>query len=200
MTNIVYYRTGDEIVAVLIDFDSATYPPPNVSLTSDYHTGTAPFMAFELLGDSKHEYSLRHDLESCIHCIFWNGAGYLDVKKLSGKVQGKYLSDAATSSFRNWQVGSWEDMATAKVAFYVSTRSSKYIDLLRDVNVKYSDLCERFVNLLGAEYVQCKRRAKGSEDEDKDDYMSVPKGFRLTYTRCMKALRREEFCNEACCQ
>ena len=196
MTNIVHYRTGDEIVAVLIDFDLATYPPLNLDTTSDYRTGTASFMAYELMSDSKCEHAFQHDLESCIHCIFWNGAGYSDIKRSNGEVLKNY--PRVMSFFRDWRVGSWKKMGLAKNAFYTSMASAMFVNYLRKVNAEYSDICQRLTNLLGAEYYQCQER--GMERNDEVDYLSVPQGFRLTYNLSMKALKREESCNDSCCQ
>ena len=38
----MYYRGGEEIVAILIDFDLETYPPFDKGPINDRRTGTAP--------------------------------------------------------------------------------------------------------------------------------------------------------------
>ena len=196
MSNIVYYRTGDEIVAVLIDFDLATYPPLNLDTTSDYRTGTASFMAYELMSDSKCEHALQHDLESCIHCIFWNGARYSDIKRSNAGVPRNYPQ--AMSLFRDWRVGSWKEMGLAKHCFYTTMASVEYVEYLTSVNVEYADICVRLVDLVGAEYYQCTQRGKKTEHRNK--FLLIPQSFRLTYNLSMKALKREQPCNDSCCQ
>ena len=195
MFNIMYHREGEEVVAVLIDFDLATYPPFDKDPTSEHRTGTAPFMAFELLNDSKCEHTLQHDLESCMHCILWHGAGYSNFKKSNGEVLKDY--PRAMSFFRDWRVGSWKEMALAKLGFYTTTSATDFTNYLKKVDVKYADICKRLVQLLWSEYVECTLRRNESEDED--DNGLGPQGSRLTYARGMIAVRSKMTCNEACC-
>lgn len=73
--NIMFRRENDEVIGVLIDWDLAIplepYALPDPS--SKHRTGTAAFMALELLGNEgapiKHEY--RHDLESFGWILIW---------------------------------------------------------------------------------------------------------------------------------
>ena len=186
-------------MAVLIDFDLATYPPFDKGPISDRSTGTAPFMAYELLDDLKCEQTLQHDLESCIHCVFWNGAGYSDIKRSNAEVPRNY--PRAMTFFRDWRVGSRKEMGLAKHSFYTSSTSGDYIEYLTSINAKYADICDRLVSLLRAEYGEYTGFKKGRTC--KSDSLFGPRGPRLKYASfnwCMKAARREPSCNAACCQ
>ena len=132
----MYYQEGEEVVAVLFNFDLATYPPFDKDPTSDYRTGTAPFMAYELLIDSECEHSLQHDLESCIHCIPWNCTGYSDVKNSNREVLRKYSE--ATSWLQDWRVGSFKEMALAKFSFYTGTARTEYVKYLKGIDARYA--------------------------------------------------------------
>ena len=196
MSNIMYYREGEEVVAVLIDFDLATYPPFDKDPTSGHRTGTAPFMAYELLNDSKCEHALQYDLESCIHCIFWNGAGYSDYKRSNGEVLKNYPQ--AMSLFRDWRVGSWKKMGLAKHGFYTTPAVAHFTNYLKKVNARYSNICVQLVDLLGLEFYLCVQRAMKRDQENK--HLHVTRGFRLTYDRSMMAIGTNLSCNDACCQ
>ena len=66
----MYYRDGGCVVGVVNDWDRATAlsasAPPNTD-----RTGTIPFMALELLSNSKMVHLYRHDAESFIWLFLW---------------------------------------------------------------------------------------------------------------------------------
>lgn len=78
--NIAFYKSGDEYVVVILDFDLAMFIDRETGATSNHRTGTAPFMARELLyamdPDVNFTHDITHDLESTINLSVWRWSGY----------------------------------------------------------------------------------------------------------------------------
>ncbi|KAH8111406.1 hypothetical protein DFH11DRAFT_1880016 [Phellopilus nigrolimitatus] len=107
ISNIAFYRNDkNEIIAVLLDFDLASYSPFKQS--SNHRTGTAPFMAREVLNlnDKDFTRALHHDLESLFYIVVWYSVGYKGYKIPK---KGDILAD--------WRKGSWEKILVAKNHF-----------------------------------------------------------------------------------
>lgn len=73
VNNIMFTRRGKAVVGILNDWDLAASVIPKDKATSKHRTGTAAFMALDLLAnDGKpllHEY--HHDLESFVWILIW---------------------------------------------------------------------------------------------------------------------------------
>ncbi|TFY77355.1 hypothetical protein EWM64_g6659 [Hericium alpestre] len=78
--------------------------------TARHRTGTAPFMALELLLDNPPRHLYRHDLESFVYILIWC-AVHLD---LDGH------DDQVDPAVRQWSQGSWQQIYDHKRAFLVS--------------------------------------------------------------------------------
>jgi hypothetical protein len=69
------YKDGQQIEVIrliIIDFDLATrVDQGDQHLTSIHRTGTAPFMAIDLIDRPKHPHYLRHDFESVLYVAMW---------------------------------------------------------------------------------------------------------------------------------
>ncbi|KAH8104378.1 hypothetical protein DFH11DRAFT_1864779 [Phellopilus nigrolimitatus] len=107
ISNIAFYLSEkNEIVAVLLDFDLASYFPFKQS--SNHRTGTAPFMAREVLDLSNKEFTrgFHHELESAFYTVVWHGVGYKGYKIPK---KGDILAD--------WRKGSWKKILGAKRSF-----------------------------------------------------------------------------------
>ncbi|KAH8110012.1 hypothetical protein DFH11DRAFT_845208 [Phellopilus nigrolimitatus] len=107
ISNIAFYRNDkNEIIAVLLDFDLASYFP--LKQSSNHRTGTAPFMAREVLNlnDKDFTRALHHDLESLFYIVVWYSVGYKGYKIPK---KGDILAD--------WRKGSWEKILVAKNQF-----------------------------------------------------------------------------------
>ncbi|KAH8111371.1 hypothetical protein DFH11DRAFT_630305 [Phellopilus nigrolimitatus] len=108
--NIAYYiNDKNEIVAVLLDFDLASYFPFKQS--SNHRTGTAPFMAREVLNLDNKEFTrdFHHDLESVFYTVVWYGVGYYG-----------YTIPKKGDVLAKWRKGSWGDIMEAKEIFITS--------------------------------------------------------------------------------
>ena len=77
--NIVYYEKGEEVVGILIDFDLASYYGHEA--TTESRSGTAPFMAREVLNLPRpYVHGLHHDLESLLYVVLWFGLQFDEQK------------------------------------------------------------------------------------------------------------------------
>ncbi|KAM4067491.1 kinase [Hirsutella rhossiliensis] len=72
-----------------------------------HQTGTVQFMAVEVLRKTDHTY--RHDLESFFYVLLWMCARYSWSNGFGGGEKPPKESD-----LRNWQIGSFRDIAKAK--------------------------------------------------------------------------------------
>ena len=110
--NLMFERRGGRIVGILNDYDLAVVLNNDKSLpprSSNHRTGTAAFMAHELLDiDSMVEHSYRHDLESFFYVLFWTAVGYKGSRPPEGK--GKDL-------LYDWRKKDWFSISKSKLHF-----------------------------------------------------------------------------------
>ena len=106
MYNLMFQRENDAVVGILIDFDQAI-AVPHTPATSRHRTGTAPFMAIEMLRDANTIHELHHDLESFLYVLVWHSCGY----------RGKEKAGTAGDPLGGWRKGSNKDIAKSKGAF-----------------------------------------------------------------------------------
>ena len=72
--NVMLYRVRDEVNGVLLDFDNASPVDHNgdvITSGAQQRTGTAPFMAYDLLSTEHPPHLYRHDLESFLYFLVW---------------------------------------------------------------------------------------------------------------------------------
>jgi hypothetical protein len=189
-----------EVIAVLIDYDLATMPPFDKDSTSKHLTGTAPFMAYELLtldSNATYQHGLHHDLESCFYCMIWHGVGYKTNKKLT---KFRTVADPhGVDVLRDWQVGSWTIIAEKKLNFFVSADSSRNVlRQIRSANEAYYGVCVRIFRPL-------RNLLVGYNDWifSIDFKLPTPPPAKLTFSQLMEALALEGYhvapCTDSCC-
>ena len=146
MGNLAFYKSGDMSIVVLLDFDLATLAGSTEN-ASQRRTGTAPFMARDVLvavsPDVMYIHHLRHDLESIFFIIILYGLGYT----AAGLQKGK------TDWLLEWRIGSYEKIRDAKQSFIVDLKPG----LLEHIE---SDFLRGFARGLHKEY---RKRAKALE-------------------------------------
>ena len=95
----MYRRKGEEICGVLNDFDLATIKG-DPSPSSKQRTGTKPYMAIQLLRETKGDpvgHSYRHDLESLFYVILILTSCFEDGKEISDPPLQKWFSLDSTT-------------------------------------------------------------------------------------------------------
>ncbi|KAM4063417.1 kinase [Hirsutella rhossiliensis] len=98
-------KPGD-FKGMLIDLDLAKVRDSGPS-GARHQTGTMQFMAVEVLRKADHTY--RHDLESFFYVLLWMCARYSWSNGFGGEEKPPEESD-----LRNWEIGSFRDIAKAK--------------------------------------------------------------------------------------
>ncbi|KJZ69215.1 hypothetical protein HIM_11394 [Hirsutella minnesotensis 3608] len=99
-------ETADGFKGMLIDLDLAKVRDSGPS-GARHQTGTMQFMAVEVLRKADHTY--RHDLESFFYVLLWMCARYSWSNGFGGEEKLPKESD-----LRNWEIGSFRDIAKAK--------------------------------------------------------------------------------------
>jgi hypothetical protein len=198
----MFYRDEcGKVVAVLIDYDLATMPPFDKDPTSKHRTGTAPFMAYELLNldfNATYQHGLHHDLESCFYCIIWHGVGYKTNKKFTKLRTMPHLPRADV--LRDWRVGAWKKIASSKFNFVVEVASSRNaLTQIKSANMACGAACVRMITgplrkslLTHNEWLWCI-----------EQNIPPPAPVRLTVSELMDALQLEGYhvapCTDPCC-
>ena len=179
-------------------------PPFDKDPTSKHRTGTAPFMAYELLyldSNATYQHGLHHDLESCFYCIIWHGVGYKTNKKFTKlkMIQTMQLVRKA-DILRDWRVGAWKNIASSKYSFVTEmNRSRNALEQICSANMAYGTACARMIT-------GPLRKSLLTHD---DWLWSVvwnttpPPPVRLTFSELMDSLRLEGYhvapCTDPCC-
>lgn len=96
------------IVGVLNDWDLST-PVAAIGNSTNHRTGTAPFMALDLLGERPPTHLYRHDLESLFYVLIWAAVHY----DIGGNVPYAHV---VRPELEKWN-GTYEDAFGAKVNF-----------------------------------------------------------------------------------
>ncbi|KAI5115612.1 hypothetical protein M0805_004097 [Coniferiporia weirii] len=105
ITNLAFYVVNNKVIGVLIDFDLASLPP--YTRASKHRTGTAPFMAREVLNKRDYCHGVHHELESFLYIAVWHGAGY----------KGYTLQPGRHDVLKEWRKSNWEKVLEAKKLF-----------------------------------------------------------------------------------
>lgn len=124
MNNLAYYKDDDgAFVVVILDFDLASTPESR-GHPSKHRSGTAPFMAREILlvhPDHSYYHNIYHDLESLFYCLVWHATGYRGKRQLG---KGDPLL--------TWKRGELAHLLEAKNAFIQN------IDIMKGI-LKHAD-------------------------------------------------------------
>ncbi|KAK0460333.1 hypothetical protein IW261DRAFT_1635265 [Armillaria novae-zelandiae] len=109
------------ILGVLNDFDLSSVIPLQEA-TSLHRTGTPPYMAYELLGQSNVGYLYRHDVEAFYYVLLMLCCRYEIVRSPAGKVMKELSEDKKDLPFEEWydRTTSWEILAQVKLSFFFS--------------------------------------------------------------------------------
>ncbi|THH03527.1 hypothetical protein EW145_g6186 [Phellinidium pouzarii] len=103
--NLAFYRVGDKVIGILLDFDLASFP--HEGHASRHRTGTAPFMAREVLNAARNAYchGIHHELESILYIAIWHGVGYVGYAPPNKDI------------LKGWRTGDWSQLLKEKKAF-----------------------------------------------------------------------------------
>ena len=126
--NLAYYRDENgKVVAVLLDFDLASMPGSR-RYSSKHRTGTAPFMAREVLDSNNVRYmhKIYHDLESLFYALVWHAVGYRGTNLPPQK---------GVDPLKNWRTGDVKAMLNAKKDFF---RNEDALDIAFDSTTESS--------------------------------------------------------------
>lgn len=147
--NLMYEDRGNGvIIGILNDYDLAiilnddkSLPPPS----SKHRTGTAPFMAYELLsakGSIAHLY--RHDLESFLYVLVWTAMGYEGFKPPKG-----------VDPLEMWRGGDWSAIARDKNSFLTSrvTYSERKVYIVED-HLPVKDMIDGFREIISMAFLR----------------------------------------------
>lgn len=105
--NLAYEERDGKYYIIILDFELAAEVGTAAHMNK-VRTGTAPFMAREVLEGFTREYKhgLHHDLESVYYILVWHGAGY----------RGNRLPRSKKDPLRDWRTGNYETIRAAKVS------------------------------------------------------------------------------------
>ncbi|KAK0211823.1 hypothetical protein IW262DRAFT_1497677 [Armillaria fumosa] len=124
LNNMMYRKRHDnieqkfQIVGVLNDFDlSSVIPLKGAAFL--HRTGTPPYMAHELLGQSDVGHLYRHDIEAFYYVLLILCCRYEIVQSAGGKVVQDLQSEQAKMPFAQWydRTISWQELAAFKHHF-----------------------------------------------------------------------------------
>ncbi|KAK0475736.1 hypothetical protein IW261DRAFT_454772 [Armillaria novae-zelandiae] len=118
LNNMMYRKRSKRnirILGVLNDFDLSSVFPLQEAI-SLHRTGTPPYMAHELLGQSDVGHLYRHDIEAFYYVLLMLCCHYKIVCSLEGKVMKELSEDKKGLAFEKWynRTTSWETLADAK--------------------------------------------------------------------------------------
>ncbi|KAK0211826.1 hypothetical protein IW262DRAFT_1322892 [Armillaria fumosa] len=106
------------ILGVLNDFDLSSVIPLQEA-TSLHRTGTPPYMAHELVGQSDVGHLYRHDIEAFYYVLLMLCCRYKIVWSAEGKVMKELSENKKDLPFERWydRTMSWETLADVKFRF-----------------------------------------------------------------------------------
>lgn len=126
--NLSYEIVNGKPVTIFLTFELATRVN-NATPYGEVRTGTAPFMAREVLKgyDSVYKHTLNYDLESVYYTAGWYISGYRGYKQPTfDNIQSDPLWD--------WRDGSFEDMCNVKEKHMSNPPSVDVFDIPDDAN------------------------------------------------------------------
>lgn len=110
---------------MILDFDLAMFADRETGATSNHRTGTAPFMARELLfaiaRSVDFTHNITHDLESCFNLSVWYWSGYTP------------KDFPRSDPLRDWRKGHPGKMLDSKQAFFIDyLRANRILGRIND--------------------------------------------------------------------
>ncbi|KAF4120787.1 Protein kinase domain [Geosmithia morbida] len=126
---------------MLIDLDQAKVGDGRPS-GAQRQTGTVQFMALEVLRSVDHTY--RHDLESFLYVLIWMCARQSWNNALSGVGEMRPRTDL----LRNWEVGSFEEIASTKMGHVTVDGMDNIMDAFPEALDIVKPLCLRLRRIL----------------------------------------------------
>jgi hypothetical protein len=147
----MYRRDEDgQVTGILSDFDLAVSMTRSGKPSSVHRSGTAPFMALDLLRPKACKQELEHDFESALYIMLWVALGY---KGWKPPMTGDPLSD--------WRRGTWSQICKAKASIFSMDIEE---DLLSLITPEYQVLCDKIskLHLEIAWRVQTKMQERGA--------------------------------------
>lgn len=122
--NLAFYRDEKgKAILVILDFDLASYVNTEAH-KNEVRTGTAPFMAREVLRGfhENYKHGLHHDLESLFYILVWYALGYR-------------RRCPPNDLLRRWRKGSYEEIKAAKEKFISQKDVGNDRDTLQGIKV-----------------------------------------------------------------
>lgn len=124
------YEVGNVIIfGILNDYDLSVILKDDKVLpaaSSKHRTGTAPFMAHELLNTRRSvEHLYRHELESFLYIMVWTAVVY----------RGRARPEGKKKPLMQWFVGDWLSISEEKFLFFISRDKSERI--MGEITEKY---------------------------------------------------------------
>jgi len=136
------------VIGILSDFDLAVSMTRSGEHSSIHRSGTAPFMALDLLRPKACKQELEHDFESALYIMLWVALGY---KGWKPPVTGDPLSD--------WRRGTWSQICKTKASFFNTDLEEDFLSLITtEYQVLYNKICNLYLEI--ASRVQSKMLEK----------------------------------------
>ena len=107
--NLVYDEAYRKLSIIVLDSELAAKTDHNSNGTNSIRTGTAPFMARDVLDgfETNYTHGINHDFESVFYFIVWHALGYRGSRLPEGK-----------DPLRLWRKGDYKNMLLAKNEFF----------------------------------------------------------------------------------
>lgn len=122
--NLAYEIVNEKPRIIILDFELATRVDDEAH-ANESRTGTAPFMAREVLEGFKSGYrhTLNHDLESVYYIAGWHISGYRGYKR-------PIINGYTLDPLRDWKDGTFKDMFDAKGKHMSLSASVNFFDAI----------------------------------------------------------------------
>lgn len=182
--NLAYEIVNGKPRIIILDFELATRVDDEAR-TDEVRTGTAPFMAREVLKGFKSGYrhTLNHDLESVYYISGWHIAGYRGYEL-------PIIDNVKSDPFRDWKYGTYQEMCQAKED-HINTRPSHNIfEKYQDPDDK-SDAIDN-LNIIRSYYLN-RHKIVGSLDHDLDEFKEIHAAGRQADKYGLRGKERNEF-------
>ncbi|KAK0451397.1 uncharacterized protein EV420DRAFT_1766426 [Desarmillaria tabescens] len=148
MTNVMYRRRHGQVCGVLNDFDLSSFLPLR-DASSLHRTGTAPYMACDLLRATDISHLYRHDIEALFYVLMMLCCHYEIVRSDKGSTMKELKTEKGKKPpFSDWfdRMMTWEALSRQKRCFLAedtpiptSTSFSAFLPWLQDIRVAFGD-------------------------------------------------------------
>ncbi|KAK0451410.1 uncharacterized protein EV420DRAFT_1560830 [Desarmillaria tabescens] len=148
MTNVMYRRRHRQVCGVLNDFDLSSFLPLR-DASSLHHTGTAPYMACDLLHATDISHLYCHDIEALFYVLMMLCCRYKIVCSDKGSTMKELkMEKGKKPPFSDWldRMMMWEALSRQKRCFLAEdmpiptlTSFSAFLPWLQDIWVAFGD-------------------------------------------------------------